>query len=276
MDLRLLNYFVAVYEERNVTKAAARCFVSQPSLSNAIRQLEEELGAKLFRRAAKGMEVTDEAVHLYPRARRLLDESKDLTAMFKDEHETAMAVIGTFPDLSPSHIQNTLMRIRQRLPLLSLRMVDHDGICDARITLDALKREEELFIPLWEEQYVLCVQASHPLASRELVQAHDLDGQNFIECPPCEAHHQTIGLLADSMHQMHIISRADHKLQVMHLVQAGYGISFLPTGVLEFASGIVSVPFDGPPMSRKIGLCCPAAKSRMPVLNELITLFTEE
>lgn len=276
MDLRLLNYFVAVYEERNVTKAAARCFVSQPSLSNAIRQLESELGTQLFIRASKGMEVTDEAAHLYPRAKRLLDESKDLTAMFKDESETAMVVVGTFPDLSPSHMKKALERIKDNFPQVSLRLVDHDGICDVRVSLDVLKREDELFIPLWDEKYVLCVHSSHPFAERKLVLPEDLDGQKFIECPPCEAHHQTIGLLADSMHQMEIVARADHKLQVMHLVQANYGISFLPTGVMEFSSGVVSVPFEGPTMSRKIGLCCPASKSRRPVLDELIGLLSVE
>jgi len=276
LDLRLLNYFVAVYEERNVTKAAARCFVSQPSLSNALRQLENKLGTKLFKRGTKGMEPTDEAAHLYPRAQRLLDESKDLTAMFKDDEESSMVVIGTFQDLSPSYIQTTLENVRKNLPNVSLRLVDHDTITDCRITLDVLKRDDELFLPLWKEEYVLCVHKDHEFAGRNVVYPKDLHGQNFIECPPCEAHHRTIGLLADSMHQMNIVARADHKTQVMHLVQAGFGISFLPTGVLEFSSELVSVPFDGPSISRNIGLCYASSRSRMPVMQELVRLFEGE
>lgn len=54
MDLRLLKSFFAVYEEKNITLAAERCFVSQPSISNAIKQLEEELNTSLFVRHKKG------------------------------------------------------------------------------------------------------------------------------------------------------------------------------------------------------------------------------
>ena len=273
MDLRLLKYFIAVYEERNVTKAAARCFVSQPSLSNAIRQLEEDLGTRLFERSPKGMSITDDAAHLYPRALRLVKESQELNVMFKEKDEIASIEIGTFPDLSPKKMKEFLQVLKVQLPSLSLRFVDHDCLSDARITLDAFKREEELFIPLWEEKYVLCVHRKHYFAERTVVRPEDLHDEDFIECPPCEVHHQTIGLLADSMHKMNIVAKADNKLQIMHLVESGFGISFLPTGVLEFAHEIVSVPFDGPSMVRKVGLCCPASESRTSVMDDVLNLI---
>ncbi len=165
MDLRLLNYFVAVYEERNATKAAARCYVSQPSLSNALRQLEDELGTKLFERGSKGMTSTDEADHLYPRARRLLDESRDLSAMSgkngKDAHRRRhLSGPQSIPDVCG------LGKLHLAYPDLNFRMVDHEAISDARITLDVLKREDELFLPLWEEEYALCVRKDHPFAGR--------------------------------------------------------------------------------------------------------------
>lgn len=273
MDLRLLKYFAAVYEERNVTKAAARCFVSQPSLSNAIRQLEQELDTKLFERGSKGMEVTDAAVHLYPRAKRLLDESDDLASMFRPDDSGDTLVLGTFPDLSPKQMQGFLNKIRTSLPELTVRLVDHDAISDAKLTIDVLKKDDDLFQPVWEEDYVLCVRKDHPLAKKKTVVPEDLHGQRFIECPPCEAHHQTIGLLAATAHQMEIVARADHKPQVMHLVQAGFGISFLPTGVLEFATDLTTVPFEGPRMFRAIGLAYAASRCNSPILKQVVELF---
>jgi len=275
MDLRLLNYFVAVYEERNATKAAARCYVSQPSLSNALRQLEDELGTKLFERGSKGMTSTDEADHLYPRARRLLDESRDLSAMFREERKGRTFVVGTFQDLSPSRMCAALEKLHLAYPDLNFRMVDHEAISDARITLDVLKREDELFLPLWEEDYALCVRKDHPFAGRKLITPEDLNGQRFIECPPCEAHQQTIGILAESVYRMDIFARADHKTQVMHLVQAGIGISFLPTGLLEISSELTTVPFDGPRMFRSVGLCYPAGRSRSPLMEKIVKVFEE-
>ena len=65
MDLRRLSCFVAVYEERNMTAAAQRCFVSQPALSASIKQLEQELATPLFQRHKRGVDLTDEAHQLY-------------------------------------------------------------------------------------------------------------------------------------------------------------------------------------------------------------------
>ena len=70
MDLRLLRFFIAVYEEKNITLAAERCCVSQPSISSGIKQLEQELATQLFVRHKKGVNLTDEAHYLYPLADR--------------------------------------------------------------------------------------------------------------------------------------------------------------------------------------------------------------
>lgn len=67
MDIRHLKAFIAVFEERNITAAAQRLCVAQPSLSVTIRQLEEELGVELFLRQARGVDVSEQARVLYPR-----------------------------------------------------------------------------------------------------------------------------------------------------------------------------------------------------------------
>ena len=64
VDLRLLRFFIAIFEENNITSAANRCFVSQPSLSAGLKQLEEELGGQLFERSKKGVKPLDSAHYL--------------------------------------------------------------------------------------------------------------------------------------------------------------------------------------------------------------------
>ncbi|MGR5066182.1 LysR family transcriptional regulator [Photobacterium sp. DNB22_13_2] len=275
MDLRLLRFFVAVYEEKNITLAAERCFVSQPSISNAIKQLEDELNTILFERHKKGVNLTDEAHYLYPLAVRLLGDVNRLPSLFQQRTECLPLKLANFPDLSQSALASIFSSLNEHIPNVLLELVDHDVPADARLTLDMFKQDGEIFLPLWEEDYVLCMLPSHPLAKLDKVKPEQLHQHDFIECPPCEAHQQTIGLLACDGLAVNLVAKAEHKTQVMHLVQAGLGISFLPTGVLETARELVTVPLDGPRMFRRLGLCYPANRTLNPALAETVKALSQ-
>ncbi|WP_318491453.1 LysR family transcriptional regulator [Photobacterium leiognathi] len=275
MDLRLLRFFIAVYEEKNITLAAERCFVSQPSISNGIKQLEQELNTVLFLRHKKGVDVTDEAHYLYPLAIRLLNDVNTLPQLFQQRTERLPLTLANFPDLSQSQLAKVFATLHHNIANLSLELVNHDKPADARLTLDMFKAEDEIFLPLWDEDYVLCMLPDHPLASLTSVTPEQLHQHDFIECPPCEAHQQTIGLLACDGLSVNLVAKAEHKTQVMHLVQAGLGISFLPTGVLESANQLVTVPLEGPRMFRRLGLCYPASKTLNPALSECIKVLSQ-
>ncbi|KJG04027.1 LysR family transcriptional regulator [Photobacterium angustum] len=275
MDLRLLRFFIAVYEEKNITLAAERCFVSQPSISNGIKQLEQELNTVLFLRHKKGVDVTDEAHYLYPLAIRLLNDVNTLPQLFQQRTERLPLTLANFPDLSQSQLAKVFATLHHNIANLSLELVDHEKTADARLTLDMFKAEDEIFLPLWDEDYVLCMLPDHPLANLPLVSPEQLHQHDFIECPPCEAHQQTISLLACDGLSVNLVAKAEHKTQVMHLVQAGLGISFLPTGVLESANQLVTVPLEGPRMFRRLGLCYPASKTLNPALSECIKVLSQ-
>ena len=275
MDLRLLRFFIAVYEEKNITLAAERCCVSQPSISSGIKQLEQELATQLFVRHKKGVNLTDEAHYLYPLAIRLLNDVNTLPQLFQQRTERLPLTLANFADLSQSQLALVLAQLHQQIPTLLIELVDHDKKADARLTLDMFKAEDEIFLPLWDEDYVLCMLPDHPLASLNSVSPQQLHQHDFIECPPCEAHQQTIGLLACDGLSLNLVAKAEHKTQVMHLVQAGLGISFLPTGVLESATQLVTVPLEGPRMFRRLGLCYPATKTLNPVLAACIKVLSQ-
>src|SRR6478609_5234422 len=83
MDIRELRYFAAVFSERNLTAAARRCFISQPSISAAITHLEAELGTTLFIRHKKGMAPTESAVQFHGIARRIINEADAAKNLFR-------------------------------------------------------------------------------------------------------------------------------------------------------------------------------------------------
>lgn len=270
VDLRLLRFFIAIFEENNITSAANRCFVSQPSLSAGLKQLEEELGGQLFERSKKGVKPLDSAHYLYPLAVKLVEEASKLPGLFMAKASRQKLRLAVMPDLSQRRLAGFLQQVNQAIDKLDLELVDYQSPADCRLSIDSLRHEDEVFFPLWEEDYVLCVSKDHTLAQVDSLRPEQLNGFDFIECPPCEAHQQTIGLLACSNMSLNLVAKAESKSLVMSLVLAGFGVSFLPDGLIEDEPRLKQVKFDGPRMFRRIGLCYPSHQAVAPTLATLL------
>ncbi|MBW3515278.1 MULTISPECIES: LysR family transcriptional regulator [unclassified Shewanella] len=270
VDLRLLRFFIAIFEENNITSAANRCFVSQPSLSAGLKQLEEELGGQLFERSKKGVKPLDSAHYLYPLAVKLVEEASKLPGLFMAKASRQKLRLAVMPDLSQRRLAGFLQQVNQAIDKLDLELVDYQSPADCRLSIDSLRHEDEVFFPLWEEDYVLCVPKDHTLAQVDSLRPEQLNGFDFIECPPCEAHQQTIGLLACSNMSLNLVAKAESKSLVMSLVLAGFGVSFLPDGLIEDEPRLKQVKFDGPRMFRRIGLCYPSHQAVAPTLATLL------
>lgn len=270
VDLRLLRFFIAIFEENNITSAANRCFVSQPSLSAGLKQLEEELGGQLFERSKKGVKPLDSAHYLYPLAVKLVEEASKLPGLFMAKASRQKLRLAVMPDLSQLRLAGFLQQVNQAIDKLDLELMDYQSPADCRLTIDSLRHEDEVFFPLWEEDYVLCVPKDHTLAQVDSLRPEQLNGFDFIECPPCEAHQQTIGLLACSNMSLNLVAKAESKSLVMSLVLAGFGVSFLPDGLIEDEPRLKQVKFDGPRMFRRIGLCYPSHQAVAPTLATLL------
>jgi len=260
MDTRLLRHFTAVYEERNITRAAKRCFISQPALSSSIAQLEEQLGIQAFERSKKGVQPTAQAETLYPTAIRILRELDELPAQFSEESPIRELTLAIMADISHYQSAAFIRHIRPLLEPLRLTLVHESLQADARLVLDMMKREDEYFLPLWREEYLLCMAADHPLAAKDLITHADLDGEPLIECPPCHAHRLTIDTLADSKMDAALMASSDSKQQLISLLLAGYGVTFLPEGMIKAWPELVIRPYEGTTMYRTVGLASSATE----------------
>src|SRR6185312_14175772 len=125
MELRHLRYFIAVAEEKHITRAAERLGIQQPPLSMQIRALEQELDVQLFRRQPRGVELTDAGVAFLDRARVILDEVDRALATTRRtaRGEQGRVAVG-FTSSAPFHpfVPRVIRGFREALPLVALTL----------------------------------------------------------------------------------------------------------------------------------------------------------
>ncbi len=249
MDIRHLKAFLAVFEERNITAAAQRLCISQPTLSVTIKQLEEDLGAPLFTRQPRGVDVTQEARVLYPQARRMVGEAESLTRLFRADEYRAPLALGVEGDIADSQVEAFIRMAHQALPNLLLTL--HEGCQgDARLAVEELCCEDELFLALWEESYVMALPLGHPMADAS-VDGVDIDG--WITCPQHVSHQRLMSYYRRSPEAL--AGHAGSLTQALRMVAAGVGVAMLPASLVAGHPGVVARSMPLPAPTRRVGLC---------------------
>ncbi len=254
MDQRQIRYFTAVFEEGSISAASRRLFVAQPSVSNAIAQLEDEVGTQLFLRHRHGVTPTHEAKAFYSRAVKIMGELKTLATMFSDPGEPAELSLGIMPAINVGQIATFLKLLIQRIDHLSLRLVTMEEASDARIVSDHALRKGDRFVPLWNEKYVLAVPTTHALAVKMKVTFADLNGVRLIERCHCEHHDKVSSALAQHKIIPDIVARAQNEEWALALVGAGLGVALVPEGSIRSTQDIVIRPMTGLSMVRRVGI----------------------
>lgn len=124
MELHQLKYFVAVAESGSVTRAAQRCHVAQPSLSQQIQRLEASLRVRLLDRLGRGVALTDAGRALLPRARTILAEVRDAEAGVRADAEAGAALlsVGAIPTVAPYMLPAAIERIRRETPTCEIKL----------------------------------------------------------------------------------------------------------------------------------------------------------
>lgn len=126
MDLRQIEYFVALYDERSVTKAAARLNVVQPALSMQISRLERTFKTKLFDRNSRGVVPTDVGRTFYGICQKILGDVDEARRYLRDASGTIAGnlTIGLMPSVANSVLPEVLARYKAEYPEVTLRLVE--------------------------------------------------------------------------------------------------------------------------------------------------------
>jgi LysR family transcriptional regulator, benzoate and cis,cis-muconate-responsive activator of ben and cat genes len=268
MELRNLQYFISVYQELSFSKAAQKCFVSQPSISAAIGQLEMELKRQLFIRHAKGASPTQAGKTFYPAAVKVLNEINAMQGLFHECLPLVPLRIALMPFLSGKRIGLIINELIISLPELDLTVVDWNEDADARIISRSMALQNEAFHNLWVDDYVLAMSIEHPLAEQKEIILQDLNGQPFISSKFCDARDSWNYAL--QKYGVMFVSKATVNTQeyALDLVAAGLGVAVVPSHSASHRTDIVIRKIENVKLERVIGL---AYQKDHPLPSQLLT-----
>ncbi|OOR99762.1 DNA-binding transcriptional regulator OxyR [Haemophilus paracuniculus] len=269
MNIRNLEYLIALAEHRHYHKAAEACNVSQPTLSGQIKKLEDELGVILCERTSRRVLFTQAGLMLVEQAKAILREVNVFKEMVSNQgKEMAGPIhIGIIPTLSPYLLPIILPTLKSQYPELELFLYEQQtaqlmnqleaGQLDCAIL--ALGKETEPFIevPMFKERMLLAVSARHEWASRDKV---DLKELNNCEMLLLDDGHclrsQTLDYCMNVGAKENQHFKATSLETLRNMVAADTGITLIP----ELASRVGSenairyLPFSDPEPYRAIGL----------------------
>jgi len=242
MNLRDLEYLVAVADHRHFGRAAAACGVSQPTLSAQLKKLEGELGVVLIERTSGGHLVTEVGSRIVTHARTILMEAAALRTVAEQSREprTGRLRLGIFPTLAPYLLPHVLPGLQARMPNVDLRIIEDKSVTlldqltrgelDTAVLALPVDGEDLVVEPLFREDFVLASPAEHPLSAVPgPIDPADLDGEDLLllEDGHC-MRDQTLDVCASTGARERAGFRASSLETLRHLVASGIGITLLP------------------------------------------------
>ncbi len=260
MELRHLRYFVTVAEELNFSKAALKLYTAQPSLSQQIKDLEEDVGVQLLYRTKRKVELTEEGAVFLEQARLTLAQAEKAVAMarqvFKAKQQllrigfVPVAEMKIFPYVLPNlRVQNPELKIE----LLSLNNTEQmrgikKGDLDITFTRHNFHNEEIESKFVLREPLIFLLPKDHPLAKYERIPVKALNGIDFI-IPAVEQSqtlHDTILAFAEANNiTFNIVQKADNILFNINSIGMGLGCTILPGYIAPLTmSNTVIRPLD--------------------------------
>ncbi|WP_202904967.1 LysR family transcriptional regulator [Neptunomonas antarctica] len=292
MTVKQLRAFVAVAKTRSFTEGCALVHLSQPALSVAIKNLEEELGGSLLARTTRTLSLTPEGEAFYPTAQRLLadldeavDEMHNRFALFRGK-----VAIASMPSFASNQLPLALRDFRNKYPQINMMVHDviaedvvdmvRSGRVEVGVSFDPGDTEDLLFNPLFDDRFIAVLPEKHPLINQEVIQWQQLLQYDFIilQRP------SSVRLLVDQMLEQEGLALSPqfetHQLATIgRMVATGLGVSVVPS--LCFGQmtelGAVCRPLEAPVITRQVGVITrrryPLSTAAKELVDVLLTTY---
>ncbi|MFI1972163.1 LysR family transcriptional regulator [Streptomyces cinnamoneus] len=262
MDLRALRCFVAVAEEGHFGRAATRLRLAQPPLSRRIRELEADLGCRLFDRIPTGARLTPAGEVLLAEARDLLERAERARERVRGAEAGRVLVLGTVAGAGLEFGSAALAALRRDRPGVRVRLREAPvtdptaGLREGRVDLALTRLPFDIsgltVRPLGEEPVVAAVPADDPLAGHPSLRVADLAGRPRFRLPPgTDTRWRAYWLAAGEDAPGPVVTSVD---ECLHAVLWEGAVGLLPAGAAQRHArpGIAFVPVDGHPPSRVV------------------------
>jgi LysR family transcriptional regulator, hydrogen peroxide-inducible genes activator len=285
MNLRQLQYFVAVADTRHFGRAAKRCYVSQPSLSQQVMKLERELGHPLFERLGRRIQLTEAGEALLPKARSILASFEELESDFAEElaHGGGHLSVGAIPTMAPYLLPPALQKFRKQRP--DARIEIHESLTDDLIDqlIDGTVEIGVMSLPvdnalietrhLFDEPLLACVRMGDPIAKKKSIVLEDLAGKPAIVLHSMHCLGQQVSSFCQQVRlQQNTVCYSRQLTTVQSLIGAGLGYSLLPKMCADHDSDksrVYRAITDSEP-SRPIAVAWRKGRALRPLAEEFI------
>ena len=276
MTLTELKYIVAVARERHFGRAAESCFVSQPTLSVAIRKLEDELGVQLFERGNTEISVTPIGLQVVEQAQRVLEQTNAIRELARQGKDplTGPLRVGVIYTIGPYLLPHLVRRMIDEAPQMPLILQENftvkllealrQGDLDVAILADPFSDAGLMTQGVYDEPFVVAVPSGHPWARRKAIPADELKGETMLllgsghcfrdhvleVCPEMARYSQASGGIQKTFEGSSLET-------IRHMVASGIGITVLPMMARSIGTddGLLTyVPFQAPVPMRRVSL----------------------
>ncbi|WP_053365731.1 LysR family transcriptional regulator [Bacillus sp. FJAT-27245] len=264
MDIKQLRYFIAIAEEKNLTAAAARLHMTQPPLSIQLKQLENELGVKLFERSGKSMELTDKGTVLYTRALNLLNSLAEIKHEIRETEEGKKGELTLgINTLSLSGLSDIIQAFHKKYPLVSLKIVQNDSFYLAEMVKARTIEIAFVRLPLEQRGFTYQHIKNEPFYFVTNKETNALSIEEMSHIPLIIPSTEGLGIYntileaftKENLQLKHIAECSDMKL-LMELVKGGMGSTIIPESVLDVygIDSLYTIPIQNPNMASSIGV----------------------
>jgi LysR family transcriptional regulator, hydrogen peroxide-inducible genes activator len=249
MEFHQLRYVCAIAETGSFSRAAEHCHVAQPSLSQQVSKLEDELGTRLFDRLGRRVRLTDAGKIFLLRARAILQEIEAARSEVDYERKDTKGSIsvGVIPTIAPYFMPPHVAKFTKKFPDASLRIIEEttpilvEGVrnlsLDLAIMSLPLKHREFEMIPLHKEPLYAVLPRDHALARRKEISLGDLRTESFVLLRDSHCFHDiAVSACQRARVNPRVAFESGQFSSLLGMVSAGIGVSIVPAMAVDAAT----------------------------------------
>ncbi|MNI03668.1 HTH-type transcriptional regulator GltC [compost metagenome] len=267
LEIRQLEYFIAICDELHFTRAADKLGVTQPTLSHQIKSLEDELGTPLFDRIGKKIAITEAGAVLKAHVVTIFNALRSAKDQIDELHEGDRGIIsiGSLPGELNQLVSSILVAFNQQFPKVKIKIVASDDVAekvlnnelDAALTILPVKDERLEQIPLYFEQFYVIVSSDHLFAREKSIAFNQIQKHPVILFPKdhkcrqlVDATCSTSGFVLEPFIETNTVD------SIFSLVKSGAGISILSKSLFHlFNDGTLhAIPIVDPVICRQVAI----------------------